>query len=116
MTPSQRPSLCPNSATLSGRLLDSATRRPIESATYRVESDQRERGVNRFGRFNILGITTATVNVTFNAPGYRSLQARLPVTPLRHDLGDIYMSVSSRRDCLTWLLLDSMCRCCRATR
>ena len=86
------PVIVPNSATLSGRLLDSATRRPIESATYRVESDQRERGVNRFGRFNILGITTATVNVTFNAPGYRSVQARLPVTPLvQQDLGDIYM-------------------------
>jgi len=86
------PVIIPNSATVSGRLLDSTTRKPIESATYRVESESRERGVNRFGRFNILGITTATVNVTFVAQGYQPVQARFPVSPLtQQDVGDVYM-------------------------
>ncbi|MDO5625942.1 MAG: carboxypeptidase regulatory-like domain-containing protein [Pseudomonadota bacterium] len=86
------PVIIPNSATVSGRVLDSTTNRPIDGAVYQVDGESRERGVNRFGRFNILGITAATVNVTFSAPGYHPVAARFPVTPLaQQDVGDVYM-------------------------
>ena len=84
--------IIPNSTTLSGRLIDSTSNRVIDSATYRLGAETRERGVNRFGRFNILGITDATVEVTFTAEGYHPLVARFPVTPLvAQDVGDLYM-------------------------
>ncbi|WP_343293552.1 carboxypeptidase regulatory-like domain-containing protein [Vandammella animalimorsus] len=82
----------PNSATLSGRLIDSVTQQPIETATYRLEGQTRERGVNRLGRFNILGVHDARVSVVFSAPGYHPLQVQLPVTPLlQQDVGDLHM-------------------------
>lgn len=85
-------SLVPNSASLSGRLIDSSTQQPIAGASYLVSGTSRDRGVNRFGRFTILGVTTPTVTVTFNAGGYRPLTVQLPVTPLRaQEIGDFTM-------------------------
>lgn len=84
--------IVPNSATLSGRLIDSVSLQPIANATYLIEGSAYERGVNRFGRFNILGITASTVNVTFSAPGYHTLIAQFAVFPLlQQDTGDVYL-------------------------
>ena len=68
------------SVTLSGRLVDELTGRPVSTAIYTVGQDVRTRGVNSGGRFNILDVTPPEVSVKFSAQGYK---AREPWLHLR---------------------------------
>lgn len=111
-TPSQRPSLCPTvrrfpAACLTAQPVARSSRPPTGLKAIGAN------GVNRFGRFNILGITTATVNVTFNAHGYHQYRRAFrdsagATRPRRH----LHGACRRGETALTWLLLDSMCRCC----
>ena len=51
------------SVTLSGRLVDELTGRPVSTAIYTVGQDVRTRGVNSGGRFNILDVMPPEVSV-----------------------------------------------------
>ncbi len=78
------------SVTLSGRLVDELTGRPVSTAIYTVGQDVRTRGVNSGGRFNILDVMPPEVSVKFSAQGYKARERTFQVgSDIQQDVGDI---------------------------